>query len=349
MMKFIRYGDISSLPDSAQALFEQSQQCSIFYSRVWFETLIEHALNESQTPLFLGVESEDKLLCLLPLLAHEDGSYRALSNHYTTHYSILIDASVDALEVLTCLADGLVTLPFSSLRLEPVDVFDPMLWTLQHALEPHGYKAHGYFSFENWITEVKPGAYQDYLLARPSALRNTLKRKLNKLNREQQYEFLLYTRESIDEALLHYQQVYQLSWKGNEKFADFTPALVKKLAALGWLRLGVLFIQQQPVAAQIWFVAFGKASIYRLAYDEAWKLYSPGSLLTAYMMRQAIDSDRVSQIDFLTGKESYKRDWMSIGQQRGGLQWVKLKPPQKISTLEGFKLKMKALLAWLKR
>ena len=37
-------------------------------------------------------------------------------------------------------------------------------------------------------------------------------------------------------------------------------------------------------AAQLWFFVQGKASIFRLAYDEEWKRYSPGSILTAYLM-----------------------------------------------------------------
>ena len=39
---------------------------------------------------------------------------------------------------------------------------------------------------------------------------------------------------------------------------------------------------------------------------EAHKQLSPGTVLTAYMMEQVIDKDRVSRIDFLSGDDEYK-------------------------------------------
>ena len=126
-----------------------------------------------------------------------------------------------------------------------------------------------------------------------------------------------------ERALRDYQVVYQESWKANEFFADFTPSLVKKLSELGWLRLAILYIEQKPVAAQIWFVVHGKANIYRLVYDERWKNYSPGSILTQYLMHHVIDTDKVAEIDFLTGNESYKQDWMTVRQELIGVRFVK--------------------------
>jgi len=61
----------------------------------------------------------------------------------------------------------------------------------------------------------------------------------------------------IDEALADYQTVYQASWKANEFFSGFTPALVKRLSKLNWLRMAILYADQQAVAAQIWFVVHG--------------------------------------------------------------------------------------------
>ena len=48
-----------------------------------------------------------------------------------------------------------------------------------------------------------------------------------------------------------------------------------------------------------------------LSIGSAWKQYSPGSILTRFLMEYVIDTDKVDEIDFLTGNERYKQDWMS--------------------------------------
>jgi CelD/BcsL family acetyltransferase involved in cellulose biosynthesis len=91
----------------------------------------------------------------------------------------------------------------------------------------------------------------------------------------------------------------------------------------GWSRLAVLYVKGQPVAVQLWFVLRGKASIFRLAYNEAWKQYSPGSILTSSLMEYVIDTDKVEEIDFLTGNDAYKQDWMSDRRECFALSCVK--------------------------
>jgi CelD/BcsL family acetyltransferase involved in cellulose biosynthesis len=100
------------------------------------------------------------------------------------------------------------------------------------------------------------------------------------------------------------------------------------MSAQGWLRLAILYIEETPVAAQFWLVAHTKASIFKLAYDEAWKNYSPGSILTQFLMQYVIETDRVEEIDFLTGNDAYKRDWMSERRKHWGLYCAKSRQPQ---------------------
>ena len=133
--------------------------------------------------------------------------------------------------------------------------------------------------------------------------------------------------------------------KPNEFLADFTPSLVYRLSECGWLRLAILYVKGNPVAAQIWFVVHGKANIYRLAYDEQWKKYSPGSILTEYLMRHVIDEDKVSEIDFLTGNERYKQDWMTNQNERIGVRLAKQPVKKNILSRIMQLLKKKGLLS----
>jgi CelD/BcsL family acetyltransferase involved in cellulose biosynthesis len=76
---------------------------------------------------------------------------------------------------------------------------------------------------------------------------------------------------------------------------------------------------ERAVAAQIWIVANGKASIYKLAYDEAFKAYATGTLLTACLMQRVIEHDGVHEVDYLIGDDAYKKTWVNQRRERWGL------------------------------
>ncbi len=74
-----------------------------------------------------------------------------------------------------------------------------------------------------------------------------------------------------------------------------------------------------PGSAQFWFTIDRRAYIFKLAYDEAFNKWSAGTVLTAHLMRQALDEDRVVEVDYLTGDDPYKKSWMSQRRERIGL------------------------------
>ena len=113
-----------------------------------------------------------------------------------------------------------------------------------------------------------------------------------------------------------------MSWKANEQYEQIVQGFTDRASKSGWTRLAILYIDGQPVAAHLWFVVNRKASIFRLVYDEAWKQYSPGSILMAYLMEYVIDTDKVEEIDFLTGNDRYKQDWMPERRERSELTFA---------------------------
>ena len=124
-----------------------------------------------------------------------------------------------------------------------------------------------------------------------------------------------------------YYVVYSASWKANEQYVSFLNGIVERFSRSGWSRLAILYIKGQPVAAQLWFVLHGKANIFRLSYDKSWRPYSPGSILTSFLMEYVIDIDKVEEIDFLTGNDAYKQDWMSDRRERFALSCVRRTKP----------------------
>lgn len=326
-MKFVCHQNWTQLPNGANALFAEAEKHSIFFSRLWFETLASAALEREQTLLLACVQDGDKVLAILPLKQIGESLYALTSSYYSSLYTILLVENAPP-TILECLAQGLLQSPFQSLCLEPIAEDDPVMQQLQNSMAAYGATSHRYFCFYNWVHPLLGQSFAEYMAKRPAKVCHTIARKQRKLAREREYEIQLFQQDNLQQGLADYHAIYQASWKAQQALVDFINQLVVVLSASGYLRFAVLYIEEQPAAAQIWFVVHRKASIFRLAYDEAWKTYSPGSILTQYLMQHVIDIDQVTEIDFLTGNESYKQDWMTERRERWGLRWSLAHKPQ---------------------
>jgi hypothetical protein len=161
----------------------------------------------------------------------------------------------------------------------------------------------------NHVLPVGGRRFADYLATRPGALRTTLKRKAKKV------EVAILT--AFDEdAWRAYEEIYARSWKPGEG----DPALLRRFAeaegAGGRLRLGLARHEGQAVAAQFWTVEVGTAYIHKLAHRESARPLSAGTVLTAALLAHVIDTDGVECVDFGTGDDPYKRDWMELARPR---------------------------------
>jgi CelD/BcsL family acetyltransferase involved in cellulose biosynthesis len=94
-------------------------------------------------------------------------------------------------------------------------------------------------------------------------------------------------------------------------------------AGLGLLRLGVLRARADgaPLAAQYWILDRGgqRATVLKLAHVETQRAASPGTVLTALMIRELVREDGVSELDFGRGDDAYKRLWAGQRRQRIGV------------------------------
>ncbi len=167
----------------------------------------------------------------------------------------------------------------------------------------------------NHVLEVKGRSYAEYWASRPGALRETVRRKGKK------GDVILRIATDFSQADWDaYETIYTLSWKPGEGSPDFLRKWAMMDGAAGRLRLGIAEIDGQPVAAQFWTVECGTAFIHKLAHDENFRKQSPGTLLTAAMFAHVIDQDRVDLVDFGTGDDPYKRDWMDTVRVRWQLR-----------------------------
>ena len=172
----------------------------------------------------------------------------------------------------------------------------------------------------NRFLSVAGRSYAEYLASRPGPVRTTLKRKAKKVDVE--------IVSSFNEDIWHsYEEIYTESWKPEEGDPTMLRAFAEAEGAAGRIRLAVARHQGDAVAAQFWTVENGTAYIHKLSHRENAKPLSPGTTLTAALLERVIDGDGVDLVDFGTGDDAYKRDWMEEARPRYRLQcWRKRDP-----------------------
>jgi CelD/BcsL family acetyltransferase involved in cellulose biosynthesis len=180
--------------------------------------------------------------------------------------------------------------------------------------------------------------FEAYWATRPGQLRNTVKRRAKAAG----LDVMVHDRFDPG-AWADYEAVYRASWKPEEGSFPFLRALAEQEGPAGTLRLGIARKDGVPVAAQLWLVENKEAWIHKLAYAEAAKELSPGTILSAAMFRHVLDRDRVGRIDYGNGDEPYKADWMD---ERRTLWQLRAFNPR---TLKGLFRGGKALLAARRR
>jgi len=226
-------------------------------------------------------------------------SLQSLTNYYTPEFGPLGQGRLDGITERIA-GDRPISVRLAFLP-------EPLAYSLADGLRRAGFFVRPYFMYENWYVRLGGRDFQRYIKDRPSQLTNTIRRRRKKLAEAHHYEIRL-SRDA--HSIQDFVAVYESSWKRPEPYADFIPTLARMCASLGILRLGTLYVDGEPAASQLWINTAKKALIYKLAYKERFRAFSVGSILSLELFRQAIDDDRVEELDYGVGSEPYKRDWM---------------------------------------
>jgi hypothetical protein len=247
----------------------------------------------------------------------------SLANFYTITFSPLINAAdADSSQALAALAKAIATDAdrWDSVELRPLDRNEPIYCCLLQSFKSAGMVVQPYFCFGNWYLPTAGLTFDDYFKTLPSATQNTIRRKTKKLEKTGKSRVEIVTDiENLEHAIASYEQIYISSWKRPEPYPEFVPGLIRACANRNWLRMGVIYLDDQPIAAQVWIVNSGKATIYKLGHDQRFDEFSAGSILTTAMIRHVLDIDKVQEIDFGSGDDPYKKNWLPQRRERWGI------------------------------
>ena len=226
----------------------------------------------------------------------------ALANWYNFHIRPLATTGADAKALYTAMALDLVG-EAPRITLAPLPDDDGETALLADCFRDAGWTVFRDVCDRNHILRIGERSFADYIASRPGTLRTTLKRKAGKVKVTIETAF-------NPDSWSAYEAVYAKSWKPHEGSPAFLRRFAEEEGAAGRLRLGIAYADGVPVAAQFWTVEHHTAFIHKLAHTEDSKPLSPGTTLSAALFEHVIDHDRVALVDFGTGDDGYKRDWM---------------------------------------
>lgn len=316
------YHHPDALPSEAIKLMARSEKINVELGLTWYRNLVKTVYPTHTGVRFYVLRHGTQVVAVLPLRAEKvrrGWRLESLSNYYTSLYEPVLVNSVKPKDLTVLLATIRRDFPgCSSFRFAPMDPSSHAYQTLLAAFRLKGWMPFEFFAFGNWYLPVQQ-SWQEYLMTRTGQLRSTIKRMSKKFAGDGGTLQLVTSTSDTAAAIASYEKVYASSWKKPEPFIDFLPGLLQTCAEHAWLRLGLAWLNGQPIAAQLWIVAHGRAEIYKVAYDENFKSYSPGTLLTAVLMEHVFDQDKVFEVDYLIGDDPYKKTWMSHRRERWGI------------------------------
>lgn len=343
--KFCRFDAYEELSESYKDVLKVAAAKGFFYEQTWFDFLMKGYYSEDDSDFYLYTV-EDSLthtpLLILPMrFTRIDGAVhgaKVLSavghmENYSLLSVIYSSAVVGKEEKLTIL--GSLFKEFQSgsrqldqpkmdvLRLWPTDVGGELEYIVKGALKLAGFLTQWYDNSFNQYEKTEGLSYEQYFEKRSSNHRYNVRRRQRNLEKIGNVEFCFYSKGDDVGLFQKCMDGYILSsvesWKAPESMTSRGILdLIKLTAELGCLRLGVLFLDGRPMAAQFWIISGGVGHCMRLAYDEAYKKDAPGVVLTHLIMEHLLDVDKVSFVDYGYGDDEYKSKWMKDSRHYGG-------------------------------
>lgn len=285
----------------------------------------------------LAVARDGSAQAVLPLARTRD-HLESLANWYTFRFRPLVSAECDPRPLFDALARDLASRTHR-LVLNGVPDEDGSATLLETAFRGAGWTVVREQCDINHVLAVGGRSWEEYFAQRPGQLRSTVTRKARKL------DCRIY-RQFDAQIWQAYEDIYAESWKPAEGSLQFLRDFAGAEGALGHLRLGVASAGERAVAAQLWTVEGGTAFIHKLAYRPSAGQLSPGSVLSAAMFRHVIEQDHVHMIDYGTGDDPYKHDWMEEARPRYRLEIFRPRSPRNWIALAKPGLRRLAGIGW---
>ena len=314
------------LPHPVFSWLEQHAPDRVFLTPDWFAQL--HAFQEQIAPslpsssrFWMMISHQGTMLVAAPMERFKGRLGFTELGLFTNYYSPLIELTIDSARITRADAWALLVRALDQVAPSWLALkVTPLRQAQQATLELGLGGRYATFAQEvsaNHTVELPDLAL--YWKSRSSRLNTTLKRKGKSLAKADHRFELLQTPSATQIA--DYWEIYRHSWKIQEPTPRFINWLMAWGADNGHLRLGLLYVDGAVVACQLWLMNRRVGHIFKLAQNQAADQYSPGSLLTEFMINSLVAQDGMTKIDFLLGDDGFKPTWMD---SREPIYWVEV-------------------------
>ncbi|MGA2465569.1 MAG: GNAT family N-acetyltransferase [Thermodesulfobacteriota bacterium] len=313
------------------SLAEKQGPYKIFLSYDWFKIWLKHFLGENKLVILL-LYKENEIVAIAPFSIKRERfkgvpikKIELLGNVYSPFRYFLINEGDDKEKVknLFCIFDFVFKQHkgWSVLDLHAIPQENNWFNLVITTLKRMGLNYSDYLCFGDWYLDEIKYSGEEYFNNLPQKIKKDIlycKRRLEKMGK---CEFkLIRNGNNIDDYMDLYYKVYEKSWQKKEGVGpNFHRDLAKIAIRNNWLRLGFLFFDNSPIASQFWVSNNEIAYILKTVYNQEYKKFSPGKILTSEMMKYVIDMDGVNIVDYVQGDEAYKEDWTPKRRERCGV------------------------------
>jgi len=294
------------------SLLARSATNTIFGTWQWQETWWR-CFGEDRALRICTVSEGKELVGIVPLVGLEgDPTARALQLVGGTDVADYLDVIAEPARVPEVLAAALDALEWDVIDLHALPEASPARPALARLAEERGYR------FEEKVEDVcpllqLPATWDDYLAMLNKKNRHELRRKMRRLEQEADSRVrVTHDIAALADDVDTFITMHRTSQGRKGRFMDarmieFFHALARIYFMEKWLHLAFLDIDGALAATTLSFKHGNTVALYNSAYDMQYRRLSPGVLLVAYVIRDAL-AGRFQVFDFLRGDERYKYD-----------------------------------------
>ncbi len=331
MLKPTVYKSFAELPDHSLSFLADIEKENFYLGKGWFENFSANTLTaESSTHIYsieeTGSTTKTRAMIFMRSPGGQNGSLseklfsgpKTIAS-MTAHQSIyfapsIIGSDKDQEHIIDTLIQSICedSHSWNLIDFNFMDKNSLVYQNITTALKNCGMHVHHYDYRPNIYEDLTGMTFKDYVASRPSMVRKTYMRKSRKLEKSSDVHFKLVTSDTkeLAKAISDYKIIHDKSWKEDEIFPEHDPGVILKAAQAGSLRMGLLYVDDKPVAVQVWLVSSGRATIYKLHYDADFHQQSVGAILMLRMFEHMIDIEHIHEVDFGIGDENAKSLWL---------------------------------------
>lgn len=151
----------------------------------------------------------------------------------------------------------------------------------------------------------------DFLMSLKRNLRQDTKRRIRRLEENDNVKFQVFQPNELDIALETLPDLikhHSMRWPNAYKAPNFHEKLIRTLLPIGLLHFSKIILNGKTISWRIGFIYKSRYYSYMPTFDEAYKKYSPGKVHLLYCIEDAIKRE-IKIYDQLRGAELYKNEW----------------------------------------